>query len=225
MPRTGQTFSLKNRDIAMDIYEAFEKRRTVRDFSSREVPEDALERILGAAFKAPTNDHLRQFEFVVVRDRAQIARVISPLAGNIEAFTRENVEAFAGEMDRDEYAMFMDAMPKQQKMLAQSGCLVLPFFFHRGSHLLKPADLSGLNYFASVWAAIENILLAATAEGLACAIHIPVAAEAEHVKSVVVAPENYEFPCFIAIGYAAEDAHICRQKEIRPADRIHREIW
>lgn len=209
----------------MDLYEAFEKRRTIRDFSDKEVPAEVLEKILAAAFKAPTNDHLRQFDFVVVRNKAQIARIISPLAGNIEAFTKENVEAQADVMDKDEYAMFADAMPKQQKMLAQSGCLVLPFFFHKGCPLLKPASLSSLNYFASVWAAIENILLAATAEGLACALHIPVEQEAEYVKSLVGAPAGYEFPCFIAIGYAAENAHICKQKEIDIRDRIHHNVW
>ena len=87
------------------------------------------------------------------------------------------------------------------------------------------ASQSSLNYFASAWAAVENILLAATAEGLACAFRIPIADEAEHVKRLVHAPEGYEFTCFLAIGYAAEDAHVCRQKVISVADRIHRIIW
>ena len=98
----------------MDLYEALEKRRTIRDFSDKEVPDEVLRKILAAAFKAPTNDHLRQLEFVVVRDKARIAAILSPLAGNIEGFTRKNVEALAGVMDKDEYAMFTDAMPKQQ---------------------------------------------------------------------------------------------------------------
>ena len=51
----------------MEFYQVLEKRRTVRDFSDRKVDDEVLKRILGAAFKAPTNDHLRQFEFVVVR--------------------------------------------------------------------------------------------------------------------------------------------------------------
>ena len=47
----------------MDFYEVLEKRRTIRDFSDREVTDEMLEKILSAAFKAPTNDHLRQFGF------------------------------------------------------------------------------------------------------------------------------------------------------------------
>ena len=51
----------------MDFYEVLERRRTYRDFSDREVSDEVLKRVIGSAFKAPTNDHLRQLEFVVVR--------------------------------------------------------------------------------------------------------------------------------------------------------------
>ena len=37
--------------------------------SNKEVTDEVLEKVLSAAFKAPTNDHLRQFEFIVVRGR------------------------------------------------------------------------------------------------------------------------------------------------------------
>ena len=68
----------------MELYEVLEKRRTYRDFSNREVSDGILNRIISAAFKAPTNDHLRQLEFVVVRGRENIANVIAPLAKNME---------------------------------------------------------------------------------------------------------------------------------------------
>jgi len=110
-------------------------------------------------------------------------------------------------------------------VLVQSDCLVLPFFRQKDCPLCRPANQSSLNYFASAWATVENILLAATAEGLACAFRIPVGNESEHVKRIVGAPDDYEFACFLAIGHAAPDAHICRQKEIRTEDRIHRNIW
>ena len=75
----------------MDFYEVLEKRRTYRDFSDREVSDEILKRVIGAAFKAPTNDHLRQFEFGVVRGRENIAKVIAPLAKNMEKFSLQNM--------------------------------------------------------------------------------------------------------------------------------------
>ena len=38
----------------MEFYEVLEKRRTYRDFSDREVSDELLKRVIGAAFKAPT---------------------------------------------------------------------------------------------------------------------------------------------------------------------------
>ena len=67
----------------MDFYEVLEKRRTYRDFSDWEVSDEVLKRVIGSAFKAPTNDHLRQLEFVVVRGRENIAKVVAPLAKNM----------------------------------------------------------------------------------------------------------------------------------------------
>lgn len=209
----------------MDFYEVLEKRHTIRDFSEWEVSDDVLKKILGAAFKAPTNDHLRQFEFVVVRGRDNIGRLISPVAENTQAIQQTRLEAVADSMDKDKYAMFVDALPKQQRMLIQSNCLVLPFFRQKDYPLCKPADQSSLNYFASAWTAVENILLAATAEGLACAFRIPIGNEPEHVKQLVNAPDGYEFTCFLAIGYPADNAHICKQKIINVEDRIHKNVW
>lgn len=126
----------------MDFYEVLEKRRTIRDFSDREVTDEMLEKILSAAFKAPTNDHLRQFEFVVVRGRENIAKVIAPLAKNMEKF-KKLVSEVDESGDKDKMAMFADALPKQQKMLMESGLLVIPFFrqltWPLGSHLRSRA--------------------------------------------------------------------------------------
>ncbi len=208
----------------MEFYEVLEKCRTIRDFSGKTVDDELLAKVIGAAFKAPTNDHLRQFEFVVVRGCGNIMRLVSPVAENTRNIQQPILDT-AAVSDADEHAMFADALPKQQRMLVESGCLVLPFFRQKDCPLCEPVEQSSLNYFASAWAAVENILLAATAEGLSCAFRIPVGNESEHVKRLVGAPEGYEFTCYLAIGYAAPDAHICRQKNIVVADRIHRDVW
>lgn len=208
----------------MELYEALDKRRTYRDFSDRAVSDEILERVIGAAFKAPTNDHLRQLAFVVVRGRENIAKVIAPLAKNMAAFKKLVAEVDESD-DKDKMAMFADALPKQQKMLMQSGLLIIPFFRQLTWPLLKPAEQSSLNYFASAWCALENMLLAATAEGLGAVFHIPVSDEAEKIKEIVKAPEGYEFTCLLTMGYPAENAFLPKQKEINIAERIHINSW
>lgn len=187
----------------MEFYEVLEKRRTYRDYSDKEVSDEVLDRIISAAFKAPTNDHLRQFEFVVVRGRENIAKVIAPLAKNMAAFKELVHEVDDTNGDKDKMDMFADALPKQQRMLMQSGLLILPFFRQSQCPLLQPKEQSSLNFFASVWCAIENMLLAATDEGLGTVFHIPVGDEPGKIKEIVGAPDDYEFACLLTMGYPA----------------------
>ena len=49
--------------------------------------------------------------------------------------------------------------------------------------------------------------------------------EAEMIKKIVGAPEDYEFTCLLTIGYPAENAFLPKQKEIDIEDRIHENIW
>ena len=191
----------------MDLYEVLEKRRTYRDFTDEKVSDEIQNRVISAAFKAPTNDHLRQFEFVVVRGKEDIAKVIAPLAKNMAAF-KELVSEVDESGDKDKMEMFEKALPRQQKML-----------------ILKPTEQSSLNYFASAWCALENMLLAATAEGLGATFHIPVADEADRIKEIVGAPAGYEFICLLSIGYPAPNAFLPRQKAINVKDRIHQGRW
>ena len=121
--------------------------------------------------------------------------------------------------------MFADALPKQQKMLMESGLLIIPFFRQQTHPLLKPVEQSSLNYFASAWCTLENMLLAATSEGLGAIFHIPVGDEADKIKEIVKAPEGYEFTCLLTIGYPAKGAFLPKQKEIRIEDRIHANAW
>lgn len=208
----------------MEFYEVLEKRRTYRDYSSREVSDEIVTRVISAAFKAPTNDHLHQLEFIVVRGREHIAKVIDPLAKNMEAF-KHLVHEVDESGDKDKMDMFADALPKQQRMLMQSGLLIIPFFRQTTWPLLKPVEQSSLNYFASAWCAVENMLLAAANEGLGTVFHIPVADEVEKIKEIVGAPDEYEFTCLLTMGYPAENAFLPRQKEINVEDRIHTNAW
>ena len=204
----------------MEFSEVLNNRRTYRDYSDREVSDEILDKVISAAFKAPTNDHLRQFEFVVVRGRENIAKVIAPLAKNMAAF-KDLVFEVDNTGDKDKMAMFADALPKQQRMLMQSGLLIIPFYNQKQNPLLHPVEQSSLNYFASAWCALENMLLAATDEGLGTVFHIPVADEAEQIKKIVNAPEGYEFICLLSMGYPADGAFLPKQKQINIHDRIH----
>jgi len=52
----------------MDLFEAIEKRASVRGLKAVEVPEADLEKILDAGRRAPSGMNLQPFDFIVIRD-------------------------------------------------------------------------------------------------------------------------------------------------------------
>lgn len=207
----------------MNVYEAIKARRTIRDFEDKPVEMGIIERIIDAGLKAPTNNHLRQWEFVIVNDKEERAKVL-----RVENMTnRDECEKMLdgfGMTDDVQRNMYHEAMPRQRSMLYNAGCLILPFFKVR-EQLLQPSTLSSLNDFASIWCCIENMLLAAASEGILGVTRIPMGEESEHIKSAIGHPENYVMPCYIALGYPAKNAAIPAQKGIHAKDRIHFNSW
>lgn len=210
----------------MDIYTAINTRRTIRDFEDRPIEMGIIEKIIDAGLKAPTNDHMRDWEFVLVYDksvRGDILRIIPETTPLTKTGTDEMLNAW-GMTDIVQRNMYLDAVPKQQAMLYNAGCLILPFFRHNGS-LLQPKTLSSLNGFASIWCCIENMLLAAAAEGIFGVTRIPQGEEPQHIKSVIYYPDDYVLPCYIGLGYPSKDAIINCQKEVSAKEKIHTDKW
>lgn len=61
----------------MELYEAINRRRTIRDFEDRIIDMDIVKKILSAGLKAPTNNHLREWEFVIVNDKKERSKVLN----------------------------------------------------------------------------------------------------------------------------------------------------
>ena len=123
-------------------------------------------------------------------------------------------------------AMYLDAIPKQAAMLLGAGALIVPCFRQPTSLLGPKNDLHELNGFASIWACIENILIAAASEGIhAVTKIISTEAEAEHVRSVLGVPPEFAMPCYLAMGYPAEGVSRLRQVRVSLDERIHVDRW
>jgi len=57
------------------MFEIFKKRRSIREYQSREVEQEKLNEVLKAAMFSPTAHHCRSWEFVVVRDKETIEKL------------------------------------------------------------------------------------------------------------------------------------------------------
>lgn len=208
----------------MNLYSTIDQRRTIRDLHDKEIPQEIIHNIINAGLKAPTNDHLRNWEFIVITDPEEKARIINKIPKKITKQQTENFMNSYNMTDPCQRDMYMDGVPKQYSMLYHSGCLILPFF-RQDTPLLKPDSFSALNGFASIWCCIENIFLAATAEGLGAAFRIPFDPELTYLKEATGHPDNYVMPCYIALGYPKVNATINAQHEFEAKDKIHINRW
>ena len=184
----------------MELYEAIYKRRTVRKFLEKEVDFDAVKRILEAGNRAPTWNHNRNWSYIVLRTEEE------------KAYAFEHAKKIAEKFDAEKYLnaprpypttlaqkMYAYAMPRQYTMLKDAPYVIIPVF---KSKELNGEYVSKLNPFSTIWCVIENIFLAATAEGMACSMRIPLNEEHDIVKAKLKVPPTYMIPAFIGIGYA-----------------------
>lgn len=184
----------------MELYEAIRKRKTTREFLDTQVDFEAIKRILEAGNKAPTWNHNRNWQYIVLRTDEEKEAAFSQAKAIAEHF---NADRYLN-MPRP-YPMTLGqkmygyAMPKQYTMLKEAPYVIIPVF---KSKALNGASVSSLNPFATIWCVIENIFLAATAEGLSCSLRIPLDKEHDIVKQTLKVPPTYMIPAFIGVGYA-----------------------
>jgi nitroreductase len=208
----------------VDAYEAISRRMTIRDFDDREIPFDIVTKLLEAGLKAPTNDHLRQWEFILVQDRVKREALVGYIAAPRTTEGATEIVNQWGLTEPSLRQMYVDAIPKQHSMILHAGCLIVPCFYTSGP-LLKPETLSSLNSFASIWCCIENILITAAAEGIFGVTRIPFEAERVGMRPILNIPDNYEVPCYLALGYPRSTAKRLKQYEVRVQDKIHMDTW
>lgn len=208
----------------MDVYEAIAKRRTIREFEDASIGDDVLERIVSAGLKAPTNDHMRDWHFIVVKDRRKVLELLEIIPKGISDADMEALLIDWNLQDAVQQACYRSAVPKQYRMLSDAAAVIIPLLKQK-TDIMRPDNLSHLNGFASIWCCIENMFLAATAEGYACNLRIPLGDEDKHARKALGFPEDYLMPCFIGIGKPSKDAKMIQQRDIDVRERIHRDVW
>lgn len=174
----------------MEFYDVIKSRRTVRDLKNDLIPSDVLERMINAGIQAPTHNHQREWEFIILREQSEKENALQFAKAYTENYRNEKP---APETASSQQKMYAYAMTKPYTMLAKSGCVILPFCKGSGSMNL-----------AAMWCCIENIFLTAVAEGLACSMRIHVGNEGANVAKVVGSLNGYTMPCYIGLGYPEE---------------------
>jgi nitroreductase len=205
----------------MELMEAIEKRRTVRDFSDKKVPEAVIEKALYAGLRAPSYNHQKQVYFTLVRDPELRLGLIAA-----EGMKDEVSEKFKAVLKRDyerlAQEMYMDAIPKQNRMLKGAPELLVVSYKPKKafSESRTPADQ---NCHAAVWACIENILLSLAENDVYGTTMVPDNTAA--MKEVLGMPQELEIAVLLPFGYKSQEAKVVPQKEVSVSSALHIDRW
>lgn len=165
----------------MDVYEAIEKRRSIRIFKEG-VSEDQLRKIILAGTKAPSAGNRQPWEFIIIEDR----KLIDQLA-ELKYQQNRRIAHREGETQDD-----VEKRALYQKRSFENASIV------------AICNQSGQS--ASSWLCIENMSLAAVADGLGSVIVAYWEEWLKEAEKMLGIPEGYELTCLMKFGVPGEES-------------------
>jgi iodotyrosine deiodinase len=183
----------------VNFYEEMAKRRTVRDFSDRPVPKEAIDNIILSASTAPSGAHKQPWTFCVVGDMTIKKQI------RMEA-EKEEYESYNGRMPEE---WLKDLRPLQtdwrKEFLEIAPWLIIVF---KRSYELDAGGHKHQNYYVTESCGIAcGFLLAAIHHaGLAALTHTP--SPMNFLSKVLNRPGNEKPFLLIPIGYPAKECWV-----------------
>jgi nitroreductase len=202
----------------MDVYEAIEKRRSVRVFKQG-VSEEQLRKIMLAGAKAPSGSNVQPWEFIIIDD----PKIIEQIA---EHKYQQTLKMIIDQMILDDPTIIEQIYQQTLKeplslkgAVRQKGayrnCTVIAVCNKKG-HGIGRKSWMNIENIASTWMCIENMALAATADGLGIVTSILREEHKVAVEKLLGIPEDYELATMVLIGVKGEVLGE-RRGAVRPA--------
>jgi nitroreductase len=182
------------------------RQRACRDFAPDPVPDEDVARMLEAAVHAPSAENAQPWVFVVVRDVDRRRRIAE--------LTRRLWDGGAGDHSRPRLAAGLFAEVDGAIRSGFGGAPLLVVVAGDGRDPTTRATLG-----ASVFPAVQNLLLAANALGYGSALTtLPTVAAAE-LRDLVQLPEGLEPMAVVPIGLPARP--LGRPRRLSPAAKTY----
>ena len=203
----------------MEFNEVIDKRRTSREWTDRDVDFEVIKRIIGAGMKAPSWDHYRNWQFIVLHTKEEKENDFGYAKYIADRFDLSKYENRKLNLVQKMYAY---AMPRQYTMLIDCPYVIVPSF---KCSKLNAEWVSKLNPLTTAWRVAENMMLAVINEGPGYSLRIPLNKEHNIVLDKLGVPGGWMTPCFIGIGYPKEDELVLEQYDSKPDNSIHMGAW
>jgi nitroreductase len=183
----------------MELQEAIRTAGTCRFYRPDPVPDEVLARVLDPARFAPTGGNRQPVRFVMVRDAANkrrlkewyLARWNAYIGGIRQGDVRvDGVPRLVA--NADHFANHLDEIP-----VLIVACARLADVYPTDNQLGRLSVVGG----ASIYPAIQNLLLTCREEGLGAALTTLLCMDEPRVKELLGIPEDISTVATIAVGY------------------------
>ena len=180
------------------LYELLSRRRTVRDFSNKDVPIELIETAIATAGTAPSGANMQPWRFVVVRD-PEIKKQIR------EAAEKEEYESYHGRMSEKWLRRLAPLGTDEHKPFLEIAPYLIVVF--RINSITEDGETEPTYYSQeSVGIAVGMLLASLHNMGLATLTHTP--SPMKFLQEILGRPKN-EIPfVLIPVGYPADDAKV-----------------
>jgi len=194
----------------LPLYEAMRTTRAVRRLKPDPIPDDVLRRVLEAATFGPSGGNRQAWRIIVVRDARLKQELAQRHRGFWSAYSAAGRKA-SGELPEASRARTLRALDAGDYLAAhmhELPAILVVCFDPRGlmitdAKLGRPSIVGG----ASVYPAVQNLLLACRAEGLGCVLTTLLCAAEPEIRPLLAIPDPWATAAFVPVGYPVGRGH------------------
>ena len=206
----------------MELHEAMSTERAVRRLRPDPIPDDVMERLLQAACWAPTGGNQQPWRVVVVRDPEVKAGLQAIYHPEWQRYSAGFLEALAGlpEAELAKWQRVASAGDHLADHLANAPAILVFCADPRRMAITDAGpDRVSIVGGASVYPAVQNLMLACVAEGIGCTLTTLHCLREDEVAALLEIPEPWITAAMVPIGYPVGRGHgpITRQGPARLA--------
>jgi len=181
-----------------DLYQNLNLRRTVRDYSDKDVPFEIIEKAILTAGTAPSGAHMQPWRFVVIRDQGIKHKIR-------EAAEKEEHESYHNRMSEKWLRRLAPLGTDEHKPFLEIAPYLIVVF--RITSIEEGGEREPTYYSQeSVGIAVGMLLTALHNAGLATLTHTP--SPMKFLQEILGRPRNEVPFVLIPVGYPAEDAKV-----------------
>jgi nitroreductase len=206
---------------AIDLHEAIRTTRAVRRLRPDPIDDATIARLLDAFRHGPSGGNRQPWRVLVVRDPTLKRELQRMYQGPWERYSAGSRAALSQLPDktRQRSERALAAADHMAAHLHQAPVIFVVCFDPGGlaitdAKLDRPSVVGG----ASIYPAVQNLLLSCRAEGLGCTLTTLLCAREPELRGLLGVPEPWCFAAFIPVGYPLGGGHGPVRR--RPIDQL-----